>query len=445
MADTFHHGLAAVVSWRIAKILVVAMLALFLAAGGAVWWMTRSASGTQWLWNRVAAVVPGDLSAGSVQGALSDGLVATAVRYRDDGIEVELSSVQLTLIPRIFPLAVRLHDVQIGDIIVRQRRAPEPTTADSPSLRSILSTLQLPIPVHIDTLTLDSLRVLSFSGEETFSMQAVSLAGQLHDGVAVDRASLRVGNIALEAAGRFGFAAPNAVDGVVDVRIDQAASEPLSFSAILLGDLDELQVDVTSKSLAGRVTGTVRTVTATPHWDLRLQSDSLQWPLIADEPVISGRSIDLRSVGSLADYELTGTAIADVQQMGELDLALDARGNTTGIDVGDLQLDGERLRASTSGRLDWSDTFAVAVDADVDRFDPLTFVPGWSEGSYVTGDIDAAWRSGSIELSTLRLQVTDSSMVLAANGTVDTERGIVNLDIDWQNLQWPVSGDTQVQ
>ena len=432
-------------SWRIAKILLVALLALLLAAGGAIWWMTRSASGTQWLWNRVAAIVPGELSAGSIQGALSDGLAATAVNYRDDDIEVELSSVQLTLIPRIFPLAVRLDDVQVGDIVVRQRKPPAPAAADSASLRSILSMLQLPFPVRIETLTLDSLRVLSFAGEETFSMEAVSLAGQWHEGVAFDRASLRSGNIALETAGHFGLAAPNAVDGVVDVRIDQNATEPLSFSAILLGDLDEIRVDVTSNSLAGRVTGTVRQVTATPHWDLRLQSDRLQWPLIAEEPLISGRSIDLRSVGSLADYELAGTAIADVQQLGELNLAIDARGNTTGIDVGDLQLDGERLRGSTSGRLDWSDTFAVAIDADVARFDPLTFVPGWPEGSYVTGAVDAAWRSGSIELSTLQLQVTDSSMLLAANGNVDTERGIVNLDIDWQNLQWPVSGDTRVQ
>ena len=430
---------------RIAKILLAAFLALLLAVGAATWWITRSASGTQWLWNRVAAVVPGELSAGSIEGALSDGLVATAVSYRDDGVEVELSSVQLALIPRIFPVAVRLENVQIGDIVVRQRTAPVPADEDSVSLRSILSMLQLPIPVRIESLTLDSLRVLSFAGEETFSMEAVSLAGQLHESVAFDRASLRLGDIGLEAAGRFGLAAPNAIDGAVHVRIDQESAEPVSFSANLLGDLDELHVDVTSETLAGRVTGTIRQVTATPNWDLRLTSDSLQWPLIADEPVISGRSIDLRSVGSLADYDLAGTAIADVQQIGELSLAIDARGNTSRIDVSDLQLDGERLRASTSGRLDWSDTFAIAVDADVARFDPHTFVPGWPEGSYVIGEIEAAWRSGSIDLSTLRLRVTNSSMLLAANGTVDTERGIVNLDIDWQNLQWPVRGDPQVQ
>lgn len=445
MADSFHHGLAAAVSWRIAKILLVALLALLLSAGAATWWVTRSASGAQWLWNRVAAVVPGELSAGSIQGALSDGFVATAVRYRNDGLEVELTSAQLVLVPRIFPLAVRLDDVQIGDIVVRQRTAPVPAAEDSASLRSILSMLQLPIPVRIDTLTLDSLRVLSFSGEETFSMEAVSLAGELHESVAFDRARLRFGNIALEAAGRFGLAAPNAIDGVVDVRIEQEASEALSFNAILLGDLDELRVDVTSESLAGRLTGTVRQITGSPHWDLRLLSDRLQWPLVADEPIISGRSIDLRSSGALADYDLAGTAIADVQPIGELNLAIDARGNTGGIDVRDLQLDGEHLRASTSGRLNWSDFFAIAVDAEVARFDPLTFVPGWSEGRYVTGEVEAAWRSGSIDLTRLQLQVSDSSMLLAANGTVNIERGIVDLDIDWQNLQWPVGGDSLVQ
>ncbi len=445
MADSFHHRLAVVVSLRVAKILLAAVLALLLAAAAATWWMTRSASGTQWLWNRVAAVVPGELSAGSIQGALSAGFVATAVSYRNDGVEVELSTVELSLAHRMFPPAFRLDDVQIGDIVVRQRTAPAPESAESASLRSILSMLQLPIHVRIESLTLDSLRVLSFSGNEIFSMDSVSLAGEMHDHIAFDRASVRVGNLALEAAGRLGLGAPNAVDGVVEVRIDQESAEPLSFSAILLGDLDKLRVDVTSESLAGRVTGTVRQVTATPHWDLRLLSDYLQWPLNTDKPIISGRSIDLQSVGSLSDYDLAGTAIADAQQVGELDFALDARGNATGIDVSDLQLDGERLRASASGRLDWSASFAVAVDADIGRFDPLAFVPGWSDGSYVTGEVKAAWRSGSIALSTLRLQVNDSSILLAANGTVDTERGIVNLDIDWQNLQWPVRGDIQVQ
>jgi translocation and assembly module TamB len=438
--------------WRVGKILLAALLLLLVLAGGTVFWIVESASGTRWLWNRVTAAVPGELSAGAIRGALADGFAVTDVRYVDDGIEVSLSSAEFSLEPRLFPIAARLVDLEIGDVLIRQRTAPatdsatdSATDGEGASLRSILSLLQLPVPVDIETLSLDSLRILSSGAQEFFVLEAANLSGRWHREIAVERASAQVGNASLAAEGRLGLAAPHAVNGVVSFRYAQDDSEPLNVSATLAGDLDDLHIDTTSDSPKWRVTGNIRQIDTHPDWDLRLQAESLQWPLEADEPLIRGSSVDLRSSGGLSNYTLAGTATALVRDLGELALSIDASGDVKSIDVADLQAAGERLNASASGRLDWADDIALAVNAHIDRFDPQRLVPGWPADRYVSGEIDAAWRGGSVELAMLSLQVADTPMTLASAGTVDTARGIVDLDIDWENLQWPLGGNPQVE
>ena len=80
---------------RLALLFLPTLLILLLAAGFA--WLLRSESGAQWLWQRLAAAVPGELRTQQLRGDLQSGLVFEQLSYRDAGLALAADTVALRL------------------------------------------------------------------------------------------------------------------------------------------------------------------------------------------------------------------------------------------------------------------------------------------------------------------------------------------------------------
>lgn len=458
MAHSLHDGITAAVTARstprsfrprtlLFAVLLLPLLLLLVLCGGA-WWILESEAGTRWLWARVAAVVPGELEARAVDGALADGFSVSGLRYASETVEVTVTAGRLSLTPTIFPPAAELAGVSVGEVTIRRFEASSPAPqADGRSLSDIFSMLELPVPVRIDGLSLDALRVLAFDDREIFSMRGVRLAGSLHEAIELEHARLAIGDFALEGSGTLALGAPHPVEAGVQLEIDAGAATflndtPIRLAVTLQGRLDNLEVDVGGESPPFRLEGSVRQVTTRPQWDVELRADALQWPLAVEDPVVRARAVDLASAGSLQGYSLEGTASVEVRDSGEIQAALlRATGDTTGIDVAHLEVSGPLAAGSVGGRVGWSPALAIEAVADVARFDLHRFVPRWPEDRAVSGHLDAIWQSGSIELADLEVEVENSSMTLESSGTIDPAGGIVDLSVQWQDVEWPIGAE----
>lgn len=458
MAHPLHHGITAAVSQRrwprpvrpravLFAVLLLPLLLLLALLTGA-WWVLASESGTRWLWERVAAAVPGELEARSIEGALADGFSVSGLRYASDSIEVIVTGGRLVMTPTIFPPAAELAGVTIGEVTIRRLQPPSPAPdSDGGSLADVLSVLKPPFPVRIDSLSLDELRVISFDDRQIFAMRGVRLAGRLHEAIELDYARLAIGELALEASGTLSLSGPNPVDARVGLRIDADTAAflndtPITLVATLQGALDDLEIDVTGGSPPFRLEGSVRQLTRSPRWDVELRADALEWPLGGENPLVRVHGVDLASAGSLGAYSLQGTASVEIRDSVEVQATLlQATGDTGGIDVADLEVSGELVAGFVRGRVGWSPSLAIEAVADVAHFDPHRFVAGWPEDRHVSGHLDATWRSGRIELAELEVEVDNSPTTLESSGTIDPAGGIVDLSIEWQDLEWPIGAD----
>lgn len=427
-------------------LLLLPLLLLLLLFSG-VWWVLESETGTRWLWERAAAMVPGELEAGSVDGALADGFAVSDLRYASETVEVSVTAARLTVTPTVFPPALELAGVSAGEVTIRLQPSSPVPESDAVSIADILSMLELPLPVRVDGLSLDALRVLAADDREIFAMRGVRLAGRMHETMELRHARLAIGDFAIEGSGTVALSAPHPIEADVRLEIDSGAAAflndmPVRFAATLQGRLDDLEVDVEGESPPFRLEGSVRQVTTRPQWDVELRADALQWPLAVEDPAVRASDVRLASAGNLQGYSLEGTASVEVRDSGEMQAALlRATGDTTGIDVADLEVSGPLAAGSVRGRVGWSPALAIEADAQVARFDLHRFVPRWPEDRAVSGHVDAIWQSGSIELADLEVAVENSSMTLQSSGTIDPAGGIVDLSIDWQEVEWPVGAE----
>ena len=428
------------------RILLLTPLVLLLALCCAFLWILESGSGTRWLWQRVAASVPGELTAESTDGALADGFSVAGLRYASGSFELAITSARLAVTPTIFPLAVDLAEVSAGEVTIRLRQAPEEGSPDGISLSDVLARLELPLPARIDSLALDALRVLAHDGREMFAMRDVSFAGSLHERIELERARLAIGAFTLEGSGELALDAPNAVEATVGLEIAPDAADflnntPVRLSAVVRGDFAQLGVAVNGKAPQFRLDGSLRDVATRPRWDVRLAADSLEWPLGADDPAVRARAVKLASEGRLSRYSLRGTAVVAPRQGGAFHTAIDADGDTRGLRFSALELSGDPATASLHGRLDWSPVLSVEAAGDVARFDLHRVWPDWPAQRAVHGTLDASWRAGSIELAELAVGVENTTMSLESTGTIDPAKGIVDLALEWRDLEWPVGAD----
>lgn len=441
MAPSFLDRHAAVVIVRTVKWAGLALAFFLLATFAAAYWLLQTSSGSRWLWHRVTAVVPGDLGAATANGSLADGLRLTDVSYESPSLKIAVSKTQLALDVHLFPLAVNLSAVRVENALIQQFDRPPPE--DAPAGFK-LENLVLPVPINIENLTVRNLTVLNGNGDRLIAVDNAELAGGWHDEISLSRLQIDStvarlnGAVALELIAPYNASA--SIAAVYPLQLDEKTQIPVHVTANADGDLKNLQIDLTSDDPHLRVTGTLLQLTDDPGWDLHVQSRYLQWPLTGQSPDVFVRDVTLQSSGQSTGYSVSGDGVVSVADT-DARFLLDVDGDRNGLEVANLELHGEMLDARSNGELRWEDGIAITANADVGRFDPAVFTAGWPAGTPVNGTVQAAWSEDKVQLTDVRLRVPDTGQTVDATGLIDLDRGVVDVDLDWQNLQWPIDAE----
>lgn len=230
---------------------VVVVLLLVLAAVAAVVLALRTEAGTRQLWSLAT-----HLSSGALSGKLEGGTVAHGLRLRDVVFATGETRVTIDRVDGNWALGwspTRLHVSALRVGAVTLRLAPsQPDNAPASLPRS----LDLPLAVDVDTLTLDRLTLLQGPPATPSEMVFSDLAGSLHsDGqrhrLSVERLVTPYGKLAANA--QIAGQAPFALNGAALLE-GSWQKESFSISANVRGSLAMLhaQAEASGDRLRGR-------------------------------------------------------------------------------------------------------------------------------------------------------------------------------------------------
>ena len=367
--------------------------------------------------------------------------------YASEGIDIDIRKARVAAKFVLFPLTITVRELYAEGVVIRQKDKEPPAEPGGP----ILEKLALPFVINAEQVTVRDLELRNSAGRRVFALDNAELAGSWHEEISLTR--LKLDSAAGELAGqlRLGLARPHpASAGIVatySMRLRDGSVQPVPITANARGSLAELQIDLSSVEPSLEVAGNLFDLAGQPGWDVRVRAPYLQWPLAAnagtnggEPPQVSLREVELKTAGDLSGYRIDGVGQLSIAGTEALQFALGTDGNLDGLDVTRLDLQGGMAEAKASGEVRWRDGLAIAADADVARFDVGALTPKWPSNSALSGTLDVAWSAGKVALNEVRLRVEDATTTVDATGEIDLDGGVVDLDLDWRDLQWPMAG-----
>jgi translocation and assembly module TamB len=425
-------------------LLAIASVALILLLAAV--WLTQTSSGSRWLWHRTVPLIPGELGAATVEGSIASGLSLTDLSYVSEAVQVDVARASLSARLVLFPLTIDIPDFRADRIDIGLKDTAKPDEPGEP----VFDKLALPFPLNLRNVQVTRLKVINPAGEQVFLLHRAAFAGHWHDDISLTRLDLDSTAVALSGSMRLELAEPYHADadvaGTYPVPLGDGEVYPVNFTATAGGSLADLQIDLVGRDPDVQVTGQLFRLHETPGWDLRVQSPHFQWPLRSggdQPPQVYLREADLETQGDLSGYAISGSGMVAVAGTEELYFSIVTDGTSEGLTVSGLELRGDMLAATSVGELRWSGGVAVAVDADVEHFDPAAVTENWPAGQPVSGTVDAGWETGNLKLNEVRLRVQNSPAMLDAAGEINLDGNIVDLDLDWRDLRWPMSEEVE--
>lgn len=309
-----------VLRWLVGLLIALAVLVVLIA--GLTWYTVSSERGARFVLQRADSYLPGELSAGSVEGRLTGPLELEDVRYRTDGMNVHIDRLALDWDAR--DLRRRLFDVQYlradGVRIVLPPAKEEDETEDGR-----LVDVHLPVNIIVREGLIRDVTIVR-PGQEPFRLSEIALEGRTRPGSdALLVRNLRVvgPTFRLQAQGELTPVGAYEVDLQVRATYDPPEYPPFVVAGDLGGTLERLGVSARlSQPFDALVRGHVLTPMRELGMDLSAQVRNFEaqeinpeWPLARISQgnlKIQGKLDDFKSEGTITGaYEDYGSGVAD--------------------------------------------------------------------------------------------------------------------------------------
>lgn len=385
--------------WWLAAGAVLALLLLALGLG--IHLLLASRMGADFALSRVRAALPeGALQWEALQGDLAHGLRIEGLRYIDEGLQLDVASLELRIARA--PLArgrVRIEALSARGLTLTLADATEPVSAEPFALQlpQDLPVLQLPVVIEIVDAQLEDIAVQR--GET-----ALFEASRVQMAAALDAARLQIERLRLEST-----AAQLSLEGTIETgerwrsalalegewREGLATSQPLSLR--IDGDLDALQAQLRLPDQAqARLDLSARPLLPTPQLTLALELPQPTPALAGLWPQGLG-SLSLSAEGGLDALQLDGGFDYEGQAFTLVDARLAAGGDR--LEIGPARLQAQQGAVELQGSLQRV-ADAAAVDPAVGPSDSEPPVPEAAASSR------AAATPPALPASSWRLELT---------------------------------------
>ncbi|MEA2559709.1 MAG: translocation and assembly module TamB [Acidobacteriota bacterium] len=331
----------------------IGLLSLAVILIAAAWFLAGTQGGTQWLFTRLGAVMPGKLEVAQMTGPLRGPLDIRGLKYEREGFEMYVDHVQLEW--RLRELLQRRLDIQkLHADGIRILTTPTEEEKEKGPLPDI--NLRYNIIVRDALVTNLSMGAKNAPpGEPPFVIDRIALeTTAIHNDVRVNSLTVRAPTFDADVNGTVRPLGDYPVDLNVKWAYRAPDMAPFSGNGQLAGTLKELQV---TQTLAAPFPASVNATLHEPLYDLRFDgrakfSGLNPQRIKADLPDMPA-SGQIALKGNLENFTSLGTIEGVVEQVGAVraDYSLAREGELWRIQSADVTLPGTRARVSANGTL----------------------------------------------------------------------------------------------
>jgi len=405
---------------------------IVLAAALAYSWLMHSESGARWLLSKLDSALPATVQSESLSGDLAQGLQLGRFRFDDGATLVDAGRLELAVNLDLFPPALNLETLHADSLAVRTlAESDQPADWDS-----VLPGLAPPLMVRFDDVVISGFEYSDMAGETVFSATSISAAGSVHHELSLDRLSVSLRSHQLAASGRFGLEKPYPLALEVQTGGDHVLQG--SFD----GNLESAGISLNLESPELAVNGSLRHLLDSPGWDLDITTPSARWPLSGDAPVAEITEATANSSGDWPEHRLRLNATLDLEELEPSRLELEGGGSGLTFSAQRLVLEGPELSLEATAEVSWETQPSVGIDARIHRLAPSKWLADWPGNQLLSGTVTGAWSSGTLDISEFNLAAVEAGLSADGKATVDLETGVVDADLAWTGLNWPLGSTT---
>ncbi len=298
------------------KKILLTLLVLFVAIIGGIGYLASTEAGLRWVFAKSAGLVPGEISAQSLDGRLAGPIAIRGLSYNAEDLRIHIDELLIDWDPvDLFALRVHLTQLEASGLTVTSRGGDDgsPSKVELPDIR-------LPVKIEVDGARIEGLTVEDQDDGSTFTVTRVSL-GARGAGDLIRIRHLRVEShlVTVSVEGEIRPRRDYPLEIAVDWNLKPPGYSPLRGSGTLSGSLRELHV--TQEILAPRsakLSGTIEDALGEIRWKASLALDQLHaqnvnesWPPVTLTARLGGS-------GNLAVFDLSGSFTASEPGYGDI-------------------------------------------------------------------------------------------------------------------------------
>jgi len=437
-------------SLSLRKIILVGLpVILFSLLSASVYWLLNTASGAAWVWNKLEGLPAVDLRASQVAGDLASGFVVRDMEYRSASLDVFVEHTEIRAGIRWWPLSIRVGRLAAQDveIFVRSVEVPGEAAEEGQDIRTTLEGLSLPLTLEVEDVALTNISLQQddkppFSLSEVVRFQAV-----LDERLVVDYLDILATGLQTRLRGHLNLEAPFELAVVAEGRFEKTGEDDqlvleMPFKLESSGNLEQLQLSLTSDKLGLQLDGEILEPVSRLSWNIKTVLKQFSWPETHSEQEFTLHDLNLTSQGNINDWSFALDSGLQAEQLEGARFAMSGSGNLSGVEIGDAIVTGPGVDLGFSGKLDWSTETEAGLKAIIRQLDLSPWLSGWPVGEQLVGDLELNWSGDSLEIPASQFTVTGSGLMVNIEADIDIGTNSVNAQLDWSNLSWPLKDTT---
>jgi translocation and assembly module TamB len=427
------------------------------------------------------------MEAGAIKGDISGGLRIDGLRYVNEGVEVAVQSLILTLNIHVFPTSVNLSSAELRGVAVTLKETGS-TKQEVVDIRDVLQSLVLPIPVRVSDLRASDISIST--GTTTQEIDSLTLSAHWFENIRIETLNIDSRKFATEASAAIDLRGSNIFSAEGSAQLMPSLTgltEVLVVETSINGDPDSLDIESKVGSFATvegsvswrdqlvvvanvalerfdlsalvgawpvgfpingnieveandasvivndsvlSVSGTDATVFVDAFLDRdsarvegQLRWENLRWPIPDSESRVRSDVGDIQLAGSIDEWQVDGSIVVGTEEMPEGIFSIDVSG--TRESVAGRIVEGRVFGGNVAGEVaySWADDQPWFADLNISGIDLAPILPDFP--GRVSGQIDG---HGSMEPFALHATLGNVSgnirgTELRASGVVDVENG----------------------
>lgn len=422
------------------RFLLPSLATLIVTIAVSWFWLLHTESGMRWLWEQAQEAVPGALNAQSVTGSLRAGVSLHSVDLRMDGVTVSMDKVEAAIDFDVLPLSLEIKTLRVTALQISL--FPGNASEDPPTdPRQVLESLALPIRLVLTDAQINDVTIAGLIEDRVIHLREVELRAELKDQLQIEYLRVAMAGGSAEIMASMDLRQPFSLDisGQMELLpLMTGYNKAIDVKLSAAGSLDSMTVNIETTGLDARLRGSIDHVLTMPAWDVTLDVSAYARSL-NEARILNVQNIAVTSVGHVDEYSLQASASLDLTGFAPVVMRLAGTGSLQSINLSSVVVDSEEIALSATAKVRWTQAPSVVADIRLNRLQPHAFLKEWPVSELAEGRVSLRLENNRLLLKDMKFGIKGRDAMLTFAASVDLETAVVQAELKWQDVQWPVA------